>query len=360
MNQSKESGTPAPEVQKDLHIDIERPWLSRFHFLKEHGYLLRARYRPGWVPSWKDNPDVFKLEREDGVNIRVRLLDAQRISDGQFVMIKEVKSSSKEGLIACYLSSEKFKSDPRNHAVPVLDVLKDVVRSGTVLLVFPVLRHITDPPISSVSEALDLVGQTLEGLVFLHEHEVAHRDCAFGNIMMDARALFPTQWHPQFPHCDLQNRIYMRIKSRTDVGGVRYYFTDFGLSSKGEVQVTGLAGLEPSPELSDHVPYNPYKLDVYILGKMYQRKILDEFINVGFLQPLIDRMTSLNPVDYLSAVGAYAMFKDIRASLNIAWFNQRLRKRESRLVARFLKESSYWLQLQLTQLSAKPVLPPLQ
>ncbi|KAG8916178.1 hypothetical protein FRC01_003314, partial [Tulasnella sp. 417] len=99
-------------------------------------------------------------------------------------------------------------------------------------------------------------------------------DCAFGKIMMDALALFPTQWHPQFPHCDIQNQTYKHIKSRTDVGGVRYYFIDFDLSTKGEVQVTGLAGLEDSPELSDRVPYNPYKLDVYILGKMYHSIIL--------------------------------------------------------------------------------------
>lgn len=236
-------------------------------------------------------------------------------------MMKEVGSGSKEAQISSYLSSDDIKNEPRNHAVPLLDVLQDVVKPDTVLLVFPLLRHITDPAIASVSEALDLVDQTLEVWACLRftpyrylQHAfflllrvsffcmnmkwrtgkvlsvrdtrmiliVFFRDCAFGNIMMDGRALFQTPWHPQVPNFDLQNKTHKLVKSRTDVGGVPYYFTDFGLSTKGENQVTGLEGLEPAPELSDHVPYNPYKLDVYILGKMYHRKILDvSLVRIG-------------------------------------------------------------------------------
>lgn len=45
---------------------------------------------------------------------------------------------------------------------PVLDVLQGVVRSDTVLLVFLLLRRITDMAMLSVSEALYSVDQALE------------------------------------------------------------------------------------------------------------------------------------------------------------------------------------------------------
>ncbi|KAG8918096.1 hypothetical protein FRC01_002042, partial [Tulasnella sp. 417] len=296
---------------------------------------------------------------EDGYGIfDGSVLDAQRISDGQFVKIEEVELSSKKAFITCYLSSEHLKNDPRNHAIPVLDVLRDVVHTDSVLLVLPLLRHTTYPSISSVSEALDLVGQTLEGLVFLHEHEVAHRNCAVENIMMDARAVFPTQWHPQFPHCDLQIQLYKNIKSRTDVGGVRYYFATSCLSTKGEVQVTGRAGFEESPELSDRVPYNPYKLDVYILGKMYQRTILGQFINLTLLEPLVNHMTAEKPEDRPTAAEAYARFQELRPKLNVSLFSQRLLTKEESRVIRLIKGSRYWLHEQWVRRRPKPRLPP--
>lgn len=71
-------------------------------------------------------------------------------------------------------------------------------------------------------------------------------------------------------------------------------------------------------------------------------------------------MTSLDPPSHLSAADAYAIFKDLRANLDLGWFNQRLRKKESSLASRILRESSYWLHLQLGRLSATPVLAPLE
>lgn len=90
---------------------------------------------------------------------------------------------------------------------------------------------------------------------------------------------------------------------------------------------------------------------------MFRKKV---FINVDFLQPLVDRMTSSNPADRPAAAEAYAIFKDLQANLDLGWFNQRLRKTESSLAVRTLSESNYWLQLQLARLTSKPVLLPFQ
>lgn len=81
MSKPAETIPTSPKFQEGVHTDIEQPWLSRFHFLKEQGYLLRARYRPGWVPSWKATPDIFELQCEDGIHLQVRLVSCSKISN---------------------------------------------------------------------------------------------------------------------------------------------------------------------------------------------------------------------------------------------------------------------------------------
>ncbi|KAG9027082.1 hypothetical protein FS837_004389 [Tulasnella sp. UAMH 9824] len=206
-------------------------------------------------------------------------MDAQRLSDGKTVFLKYTRKDSPEIAIGEYFSSEPLRTDPRNHCLPLLEVLKNEEDPEYVILVIPWLRRIDSPEPASVRECVDFVQQTLEGLVFMHEHKVAHRDCAWGNILMDGRRLYPQGWHPQqwgfFP-----NGKPMRgaDPSRTAVGGVRYYFIDFGISTKDQDEVLGIHGQELSPELSDTVPYNPYKLDVYILGMAYQHFLIEVYV----------------------------------------------------------------------------------
>lgn len=61
----------------------------------------------------------------------------------------------------------------------------------------------------------------------------------------------------------------------------RYYFIDFGISKRfegpGPHLVTGTIGRDPSaPEMSDTVPYDPFKLDIYYLGNHF----LQEYVRV--------------------------------------------------------------------------------
>lgn len=88
---------------------------------------------------------------------------------------------------------------------------------------------------------------------------------------MDGRGLFPEGWHPQSL---LSSRDGLHSAGRPalrEVRDLRYYFIDFGLSTHGESMTLGEHGQEEAPELSSTVPYDPYKLDVYILGKAYGR-----------------------------------------------------------------------------------------
>jgi hypothetical protein len=97
---------------------------------------------------------------------------------------------------------------------------------------------------------------------------------------MDATSMFPRGFHPVMtaflPH-DISAPAPMI--PRLDVE-VKYYFIDYGISSyfpEGtEPQlVVGLAGRDRDvPELSDDVPYDPFKVDIFTIGNVFRREFV--------------------------------------------------------------------------------------
>lgn len=94
---------------------------------------------------------------------------------------------------------------------------------------------------------------------------------------MDATPLFPNGFHP------------VRQRSLPDVSGtaprrtrveapVRYYYIDFGISVRipPETQpklATGILGRDRDPpELLSDEPYDPFKLDVFIIGNLLRKE----------------------------------------------------------------------------------------
>ena len=47
-------------------------WINRFEYLKEHRYMMRPRYRPGWKPSYDPKQVIEKVDAEDGQEMIVR------------------------------------------------------------------------------------------------------------------------------------------------------------------------------------------------------------------------------------------------------------------------------------------------
>lgn len=68
---------------------------------------------------------------------------------------------------------------------------------------------------------------------------------------------------------------FHKFPSRTAVGGVRYYFTDFELATSDQSSALGFVGQVRAPEESETVPYDPYKLDIYVLGKTYHHLMME-------------------------------------------------------------------------------------
>lgn len=100
---------------------------------------------------------------------RSHLLDAPQVDlvdayteDGKRVVIKEVGRNDEESRIARMLGSEPLQDDPRNHSVPILEVIDDSANPTKSYLVMPLLRAADDPPFDHVKEIVDFVDQMLE------------------------------------------------------------------------------------------------------------------------------------------------------------------------------------------------------
>ena len=103
------------------------------------------------------------------------------------------------------------------------------------------------------------------------------------NFSMDAEAMFPEGFHPTEPFRkrDYSGFSYWIPRS---IVGVRYYFADFGISvhipeDHPTKTVTGRSGRDKKPpELSDIKPYDPFKLDIFIIGNMFKEEFCDVIV----------------------------------------------------------------------------------
>ena len=131
----------------------------------------------------------------------------------------------------------------------------------------------------------------------MHEHDVSHRyvpcrcdrstylplarDCARTNILMDADSLYPHGFHPRhqnnLPDFHTTAWPYWRSSAPKPV---KYHLADFGLSVRfppgaPRLSVGHIGADREVPELSDMVPYDPFKVDIFILGNVFRRHIHD-------------------------------------------------------------------------------------
>lgn len=94
--------------------------------------------------------------------------------------------------------------------------------------------------------------------------------------MMDAKAIYPDGHHPV--RLGYSPDALYRVSPLPRAGNsVRYYYIDFGLSLRFPVGVVpsaiGILGRDREvPELSDSVPYNPFKVDIFALGNLYAKE----------------------------------------------------------------------------------------
>ncbi|KZV68701.1 hypothetical protein PENSPDRAFT_609719 [Peniophora sp. CONT] len=334
---------PDPFVTRQTLYDREIWWRDRQPFLQSKGYMLRPRFRPNWVPSWLTS-GRHPYRSEDGILLPMasHLIDATRLSDGKMVYIKRIKAGNREVSIATSLYDESLRNDPMNHTVPILEVFSDPDTPGLSYIVMPFLRFPEDPPFETVGEVVDFVDQILEGLVFMHDQGVAHRDCCMGNIMMDASEMYPDGFHPVHMDDLPDGFTPARSRPRSQVA-IRYYFIDYSISTvfaPGQPRglVTGTDGRDQDvPELSDIKPYDPFAVDIFLIGNLLRMSFLEKYHNAEFLRLLVLRATHPVPSsrpDARELLDLWAVERNRVSYLRKAWRLQRRNEFAAETVAR--------------------------
>ncbi|KAK7692281.1 hypothetical protein QCA50_003906 [Cerrena zonata] len=267
--------------------------------------MLRPRYRSGWVPSWKDTGKRWQ-QHEDGIQLRHRaVIDATRLSDGETVMLKRVSHDRDphETDITMFLASEPAKSHPRNHSTPIYEVF-EVPGEDLSIFVMPVLDYFYKPRFETVGEVLECFRQVFEGLEFLHDCRIAHRDLMVYNIMMGSKDMWPELYHIMAPH---RNRSFTaRVKKpfTKTARPPKYHIIDFGMSRRyspdnlNPTEIAPEGGDRTVPEFGNGtgaVVHDPFAVDIYCVGNVIQDYILKVYTGCEFLQPLVDAMREPDP-----------------------------------------------------------------
>ncbi|KAJ7159109.1 hypothetical protein C8R43DRAFT_1086966 [Mycena crocata] len=312
-------------------------WRDHQPWLQGCGYMLRRRYRSDWIPSWLGTNGFF-ITAEDGLQLVPGIvIDAIRIRDNMDVALKlvDVETHEFERRIGRIFSSPRL-SDPRNHCVPILEELKVPDSETQTILVMPLLRSFLDPRFDTFGEVMDFFGQIFEGLKFMHDRNVAHRDCNGSNIMMDGSKMFPQGFHPQHPRRKRDiNSGPAKFYTRTQCPP-KYYFTDFGISrvysSKNVIDSVIRGGDRTVPEykfLGEDglrvVPCNPFPVDIYFLGNMIRTNFLDgdedddyenRMYGLDIITPLVNDMTAEDPASRPTIDEVVERFAEIRKDLS--------------------------------------------
>lgn len=197
----------------DVLMPHEVFWRDHQAWLQQCGYMLRPRYKPDWVPSWRST-NANARECEDGLTLpvsshsfylppflsheicyrKIKIWTQFECRMAKWsVVLRRVSccTSSHELKIAKTLSDEPLRSHPKNHCVPLFEALDVPDDYELSILVYPLLRPYDNPGFGTVGEALECIRQLLEvcsafckqgqfltivqGMQFLHQCRIAHR-----------------------------------------------------------------------------------------------------------------------------------------------------------------------------------------
>ncbi|KAJ7162165.1 hypothetical protein C8R46DRAFT_1353178 [Mycena filopes] len=323
----------------DYLLESEEKWRDLYLWLKESGYLLRPRYSPGWTAPWKEgekttkNPANFE---DSALLLSPFIMDATRISDGSYVILKEtLRSDSEPSLevrIFHELSSDALASDKRNHCVPAIEILHvpNEIAKNIDLIVMPLLFQWPRYPFSTIGEGVQFISCVFEGLQFLHAHNIWHGDCKFNNILMDASPILRDDPHPWKVG---RTRDYVKrslpARSRTR-HPVKYFWIDFDVSGQydpsGGPPLTdpGYGGTHGVPEWAFSDQCNPFPVDVWCLASFLRGHFTEGFERLPprkiegfeFMHPVLEDMSHEDPAKRPTMDVVVARFTGLKAGLS--------------------------------------------
>ncbi|KAF8519868.1 kinase-like domain-containing protein [Hysterangium stoloniferum] len=346
-------------------MPAERLWAKHQIWLESCGYKLRSRYQHDWVASWKGTKKD-PVDCEDSViPAYFRIMDATRISDGAPVALKVIWTDrrSDETRIGQLFSSPGLATDPRNHCVPIYEVMEGPNIEDMRLLVMPLLRSWLNPPFVTVGEAVEFFRQIFEGLSYMHELNIAHRDLHRGNIMMDAREMYPKGYHPLRPPKSKDLRRYVTHYTRTE-RSPKYYLLDFGLSRhypeiRLDIPVRGGDKSVPEFQGEGHkTPYDPFPVDVYYLGNIIFEKFLSVYSNLEFVRPLVSEMIQNDPKKRPTIFQVVSRMDEIISTFNEFQLRCRLIRRTEHMPFRLIRDVIHFMRQARFVVGRVPPMPP--
>ncbi|KAF8885559.1 kinase-like domain-containing protein [Gymnopilus junonius] len=281
-------------------------WRDNYEWLKEKGYQLRSRYAPDWIPSWKTSGKPRYRSEDSHPLLNTQINDAIHVDTGSRVALKRLntKDHPSEESIMRFFSSELLSKDPHNHCIRLLDVLHPLCKDGddeVIILVMHFLHPFNTPNFDTFGEAIGCIRELFEGVEFMHENRVAHRDLKPDNLMMEADKMFPEGFHPRrdLRKGDLSGpaKFYTRTQCPS-----KYFLIDLGMSRQYE------SGNDPAPEaamVGEEVRMQtPFQADVCLAGELVREIFIDGhpilthirgYRGFDFLRPLINDMVQDDP-----------------------------------------------------------------
>ncbi|KAI9066413.1 hypothetical protein FKP32DRAFT_1565973 [Trametes sanguinea] len=146
----------------------------------------------------------------------------------------------------------------------------------------------------TVLDVLHFMRCTLQGLVMLHSHRIAHRDIFNSNMLVD-------YYRHDVPACDIGPILAERRRTHD----IHYCLLDFDLSIKlppstslrdclrpASEAMTTCSPYEPPDVAHGEEAYNPFAFDVACLGNMFMVNFHAVVAAVPLLAPLFDKMTT--------------------------------------------------------------------
>ncbi|KAL4068187.1 hypothetical protein J3A83DRAFT_4359948 [Scleroderma citrinum] len=293
-----------PSRSSALVKDVQHRSRQYADFLKDSGYLLRPRYTPGWVPSWKGTKkDGFLLSH---TLQHSAILDATRPSDGTFVTLKVIKQ--------------------------------------------------TDHPHSKLANfsLLNLCGLILP----------ITGDCMHLNTMMDASKLYTDAFHPIHPIMKRDFSGFAHFKTRT-TQPVKYYFIDFGLSRRYDpsiaqpLEVPIWGGDKEVPEFQNsNRPCDPFPTDIFYIGNMIKKDFVESHHRFEFMKDLLADMTQEDPSKRPNIDEVVARFETIRKSLTPLKLRSRVVDKQESTVGEAFRTVLHWARQLGYAARRLPAIPP--
>jgi len=353
-SQSNERQGESGTRQRGTLVKSEVWWRDHYYVILERGYKLRPRYHPLWEPSWKELKKDFFAVEDGQATITRAVMDAVRVRDSLPVMLKRLfpEEGPYELDINQFFSSPELADNPRNHCAPLLDVIELQDLESPKIMVSPLLRPFNSPRFQTFGEFVAFFIQMCKGIQFMHEHNVAHRDCTANNVMLEPCGMYPKGFHPAKIDRNRDFKGKATAYSRT-LRPPRYYFIDFGLSRRypaRDFKDNPLRGGDKTaPEHRSQRGSNPFHTDVYYIGNLVRVEFMRKYRGFRFMDGLIDAMTNENPAQRPSIEEVIERFTVVQGSLRSTKLRSALTSRKvPRIFSMFRQARQYLLTIQYT------------